>query len=604
MGISSHAARIGLKLIGKFNSSLKYKFVAYFLLLSVLPIMLLGSISYVIMTDILEDKAVKNSINFAGSQMSNFDNANKYFEMLLYDITTSDITQQYLVLMNRPDMDIFEFDHTLTRLGTKLDSIMIQKNDVVESILFLWEDGTSPLARGTPDIDYFSDYRKLDVYKRTIANEYKTVWTFGGGAGEDGKHVLYISRTLNEVFSMRKKGIVIVTLNMNYFNENFQNPNLEKGERTLLVNEGGTLLFDSDASGLGIEYENREVLQAVAGTASGSFNIHIGGASHIVTYATSKINGWKLINLIPRKNVMEAIAGVPRVAILITLICVFYSLLIAGFVYMSLYKPIDKLTRAVNKFGDGDLEVRVASRRTDELGKLSDNFNEMTDRIKRLIGNIELEQKNKKESDIKALQAQIMPHFLYNTLNAVKALARMGRNEDIIQMVVALIKLLRVSISNSRDFISIGEELEYVRSYVKIMEFRYDRQMKVVFHVEEGLEACGIQKFTVQPLVENCILHAFNEVSKDCTITISVAKQENDIVLSVMDNGIGMDGQTAHAMLQRDRSSSRIQFSGIGLVNINERIKLNFGDRYGIWFESEVGQGTTAYVQLPCLELE
>lgn len=592
------------------NSSLKYKFIAYFLMLSVIPIIILGSAAYIVTSNIIEDRATKNSLNMSINKINSFDlSCNNLIETIISDVTSSMDTLVWLKSVNENQddgsSDFSNYD-SLTKIGAKFDSAVNQKGDIIKSIAIFPKNKSLPLIRGLSEIDFSEVYQENGAYELTLENEHKTLWMRVNNIDSGKTDYIRVTRAINDEYREENEGILAIYIDMGFLNDIFHDPGLEKGDYNFLINESNEILFNSDTGYLPVKpgesalmYENRKIIDEVRAGASGSFTFVMDGKPKIITYATSKVTGWKLVNVLPVENIRKDAASVSGLTVIISIFCAIYAILVAVYVYRSIYSPIGKLAKAIRKFGEGDLDVRVASKRTDELGKLSGNFNDMTDRMKKLIDSIENQEKRKKETEIRFLQAQITPHFLYNTLNSIKSLARLGRNEDISDMIVALISLLRVSVSNTKEFITIEEELNYVKSYMKIMEYRYDKKILISYDLPDELKCCGILKFIVQPIVENCIIHAFNETLNDCRITITVRKEEKDLLFEISDNGVGTDTDSINQALYGDKENHLSRFNGIGIFNINERLKLNFGDKYGLVYNSIIGSGTIVRMNLP-----
>ncbi len=215
---------------------------------------------------------------------------------------------------------------------------------------------------------------------------------------------------------------------------------------------------------------------------------------------------------------------------------------------------------------------------------------------------IETLMKRIREKELEALQARINPHFLYNTLESVIWLAEAGDNSGVIKQATALATLFRVSIAKGKDVITIQEELTHVKSYLEIQAIRYKDKFDYTFIVPDELKHCPTTKLIVQPIVENSIYHGFKSIMDDGHIIIRVeAVGDDKIAIKVSDNGIGMDEKTAKALFNHNSDIKR-SGNGIGLVNINERLKLAYGDEYGLSVESEIEKGTTITILIPRLE--
>ena len=214
--------------------------------------------------------------------------------------------------------------------------------------------------------------------------------------------------------------------------------------------------------------------------------------------------------------------------------------------------------------------------------------------------NIKVNEKHKRIAEIKTLQAQINPHFLSNTLNTVKWLANAQKADNIETLVSSLIKLLHVSMGKGGDYISIREEIEYIRSYIQIQEFRYFDKFEVIFNIEEDILDYKILKFILQPIIENSIIHGIGPMDQKGLISVKAYKSEEELFFSVTDNGAGICDDKIEQVLKSNGSSST--FSRIGIYNVNERIKLNFGEQYGLNIQSVEGLYTSVEIILPIIK--
>ena len=233
-----------------------------------------------------------------------------------------------------------------------------------------------------------------------------------------------------------------------------------------------------------------------------------------------------------------------------------------------------------------------------ELQTLSDSFGHLTARVLELMEEIRREETELRMTELKALQAQINPHFLYNTLDSVQWMCERGKTEDAARMVRALAKLFRISISRGHELIPLSDELEHARSYLVIQSFRYRDQFSYRFDVDEHLGHYLCNKITIQPLIENAIYHGIDRMVDEGEIVISVheaADNPNDILITVSDNGVGMTPEQCRKILQKARSDS----GGIGVKNVNDRLKIRFGERFGITLKSEQDVGTVVTVRIP-----
>ena len=314
---------------------------------------------------------------------------------------------------------------------------------------------------------------------------------------------------------------------------------------------------------------------------------------YMVSFADSKINGWRYLYFNPLTNINKSIHQITWLVLMVTVITAVLSVIAAMVLYHYLNSPITRLSNAMLHMEKGVLGTRVEIRRKDELGQLGDGFNQMSEKILELVQDIEKEQNEKRRAEIRFLQAQITPHFLYNTLNSIKSLARLKRTDDAAEMTTSLISLLRL-VNSQDELITLTQEIEYVRNYVSIMAFRRNKKFILECDLEPGTEGC------LQPFVENCIIHGFStleEEGKELKIFIHASIRE-ELQIELEDNGKGFE---PGKIIDKPEENG-IRFSHVGIANVEERIRLYFGNQYGIQIDSAIGKGTRVLLTLPVKE--
>lgn len=266
-------------------------------------------------------------------------------------------------------------------------------------------------------------------------------------------------------------------------------------------------------------------------------------------------------------------------------------------------KPMEELCDYTMKLANGSLKVRAPKSNIREIRMLSDQYDQMVVRIGELIEHIKEEQELKRKTELKLLQAQINPHFLYNTLDTIVWLAEGKRHEEVVEMITALSSFLRMGLNNGRDFITVRGEEEHIKSYLQIQHFRYEDIMDYEIDLEEEIKEYSMLKLTLQPIVENALYHGIKNCRKKGFLKISGWQEKEDIFLRVEDNGIGMKPDELEKMqkLVRRGGEDVDQREGFGIANVAERIRLNFGGAYGLQMESEYGVGTKVTVKIPAV---
>lgn len=301
-------------------------------------------------------------------------------------------------------------------------------------------------------------------------------------------------------------------------------------------------------------------------------------------------------------DLSDVTADLHRTRNWILLVTVFLNLLLCipmYFIVRGIVRPIDELKEKMDQVKEGDLTVRAKIYHSDEIGSLSENFNDMIGQIEQLIDELVTERMLKKEAEIEALQYQITPHFMYNTLASIRYAATLEHADTIASLLQAFIELLRLSASDRGAFISVQQEMQMVENYTKLQKFRYADSFDVEIDVAPGTQAFYVPRLLVQPLVENAILHGLNHRDDENYIVIRVMQEGKMLVIKVEDSGEGMTPEEIHNLMNGSRRS---KFSGIGVSNIRERLRLYYGEQGSLQYYSTQGKGTTAVIMLPATD--
>ena len=318
-----------------------------------------------------------------------------------------------------------------------------------------------------------------------------------------------------------------------------------------------------------------------------------------VIYSVQRVpnSPWRVVGVsYIDETVNESFWQMVRIAVA-TAALIFAAALAVGWVLSRLLsRPLQQLENAMEQFEqDADHFVFCAVRGTREVQNLSDSFGHMVGRIQRLMNTVREEEIVLRKTELKALQAQINPHFLYNTLDSIAWMCERGKNADAVQMVHALARLFRISISRGHELIPIEKELQHAEAYLQIQKYRYKNQFTYHFTVDEDCVHCLCNKITLQPIIENAIVHGLDLMVDDGHIEITVRPDGGDILLIVSDDGIGMEPEQVAALLQNEPSDR----TGIGVKNVNDRLRIYFGPGYGLSIESAPYAGTTVTIRTP-----
>lgn len=448
------------------------------------------------------------------------------------------------------------------------------------------------------------DYSKLDWYAKAVAKPQDAIITGPNRHSffDTDDEVISLSREVQSYENGTFRGVILINLNMNKITE-ICNSFQEKQENFIcIINDKGELVYEQQNGRERFafdEKENRQELNTALGkTKESCFRLNYRGEKYLVTRTDMKTTGWTLVSMVPYKSVMAetmAISGVMILAVAITLIV---TLLLLNRILTGVVKPLKKLEKYMVQVNPDNMDQRMEILTDDEIGHLSMKFNQMMDRIRNLKEQVIEEQEDKRKYELQALQAQINPHFLYNTLDSIIWMAETN-DSNIVAMTEALAKLFRISLNKGNEEISLERELEHVKNYLIIQSMRYADKFTYEISAESGVERCRTIKLILQPIVENCIYHGIKKKRGTGKITIRAYRREQNLIIEISDDGCGMPEEICRKILSDEIESENISGSGIGVKNVNERIQLRFGKKYGLSYSSEEGVGTTVTYVLP-----
>jgi two-component system sensor histidine kinase YesM len=391
-------------------------------------------------------------------------------------------------------------------------------------------------------------------------------------------------------------GAIIIDLDTNYLGELFTISSIQGNEKVLVLNENGETLFSFPyiTNMEEIIQDNPEILKSDAL----SYKTSVFGEQSIIVSNTVDYSDWKIVRIISTESINRNTNNMATIVMGASAVIIIISFIVSFTLSLKITRPILKLNDKMMLVQKGDLSVenlKLEVKSTDELGQLSQTFNYMVTKINHLIDQSLKEQKKKSDMEFQILQAQINPHFLYNTLGSIQWLANIQKADNISKMTSALINLLKYNISCKATMVPLMDELDSVNNYIEIQKYRCSDFFSVEYCINEDTTDCMILRFTLQPIVENAIYHGFDCFRESSVIKITSHLSDDNLIVSISDNGKGSDSTSLQSLVTKENK----KFSGVGLPNIENRIKLYFGQNYGLSFYSEKGVGTTVTLTLP-----
>ena len=395
------------------------------------------------------------------------------------------------------------------------------------------------------------------------------------------------------------QALLLINLNYRYFEEIFSNVNLGNGGYVYLTNDRGDIIWHPKQNEI---YSGRfnEDNKYAATLKDGITVENLRGKNITLNVRTIGYTGWKLVGVTP-----SAALGIDGIkfrffVLFVADLFLFLLAMINAFISDKISNPIKRLDGSVREIESGNLDVEILPSGSYEVEHLGKSIKNMLGRIKVLMSDLVAEHNAKRKSEFDTLQSQINPHFLYNTLDIIVWMIENENSDKAVNIVTALAKFFRISLSKGKNIITVKDEVEHVRNYLMIQNMRFKNRFEYSIDVDEKVLSYSSLKLMLQPLVENAIYHGMEFMDGDGEIDVKVFKEDNSLYFTITDNGLGMSEDMVETLLSKNFVPSK-KGSGIGVKNVNERIKLYFGSEYGLKVESEPDEGTKITIHLPAV---
>ena len=394
-------------------------------------------------------------------------------------------------------------------------------------------------------------------------------------------------------------GILLVDMDFSGIRQLFTKVNNQEMGYVYLINSDGKIIYHPKQN---LIFSNmlQENNLAASKYDDGAYKEEFEGEDRMVVVKAVGYTGWKIVSVTPMDNFFQNFNRTRMMAVIIIFLSILLMIFANQFVAVRIVKPLKRLEDSLQGIGV-DKEPQIYIGGSPEIQHLGETVRSMVEQLRELTDDIVREQEQKRKSELDALQSQINPHFLYNTLDSIMWMVESEKYEDAISMVQALGSLFRISLSKGKNIITVGEELHHAKNYLEIQKFRYKNKFTSYFEIEEGIEKYKTIKLIIQPLVENAIYYGMEYMDGEGEIHIRAYTKDRDLFIEVEDNGLGMPEEQVESLLTDD-TRVRSKGSGIGLRNVHQRIQLYFGKEYGLEIISEPDEGTMVRIHLPMTE--
>ncbi|MFS0560955.1 sensor histidine kinase [Terribacillus sp. 179-K 1B1 HS] len=505
-----------------------------------------------------------------------------------YRLSTDPYLQSYLYDLRETD-DAYE----AYLIGTTIKKRLIDLGAFEDSVDSIQVYDTADRGYSAGNRVITIDNERLLQYKQeTNQRDGEAAWFAPGDQGES----FVVAREVNAYpdLSFERLGMIVVRFDMADIVSSFENSLDQKEMRLLIANSNREIIFPQE-----ITKKDSYLIASTKGT-EGYQLVNYEADRYFVTYASADYTNWTYMIASPYSQLFQAVTLVQRTVLSIYLL-LFVVLLFLGIRFIKgITNPIEALNRKMKRVQKGGVkDFKEESHilfSEDEAGQMHENFNKMMNQILSLIEENYKKQLVIKDAEFKTLQAQINPHFLYNTLESINWSAKLGKVQETSRMTTSLGFILRSSLETKDALIPLAEELEIVKHYITIQSYRFQERLSFLIDIPDHLLSCKVPKFSLQPLVENAIKYGVQEIVGMCTISIEAVQDGKNTIISVIDDGPGMEQEFINKL---SSGNYRPKGTGLGIRNIDNRLKILFGPAYGIRVISEPAAGTKVMLMIP-----
>lgn len=414
-----------------------------------------------------------------------------------------------------------------------------------------------------------------------------TAYDLENGTGNGS--VLYAYRPLHDRNTWQQVGALLISIKRQELLKIYSGY-LTESQNAYLIDAQGHVISTVDNQGLTYSIPSR-----IFPLYSGTFQDHAGSTPQLVSFCSIQSAG---LQLVVTSDLTVLRAPYHQTTMLFLAILILYVLLALWVTYIvpkNFVRPIHNLQANIDLVKDGNLDAMVPVTSSDEIGQLSQRYNEMLQRLQDVLDSLLQAQRSQHEAEMHALQAQINPHFIYNTLASIRFLVISQQNQDADRSLVALISILRGTLSDPHRLSTVGQEIKLLQDYIELQRISFSRPLETDFQIEDSVRNCSLCKLTLQPIVENAFLHGFAAGQANCRLRISAQDLNDTVEIMIQDNGCGFD---PHAPARSEGADALPHF-GLGVDNVSQRLKLSFGPEAALLTESTPGVGTSVTIRIP-----
>ncbi|MCG8502937.1 MAG: sensor histidine kinase [Firmicutes bacterium] len=572
--------------------SLQHKVLIFSLILIIIPLLIVGNVSYWKSSEIIQHKVSLSNFNTVKQIAGNI-------EMILQDvhdtslhIFQNDDIRDFLKLSYHDSKD--NIDKYNIKIQQTLMYLLSSKR-YIHSIHIKGFNGIAVDTKGTyGQIDEKTERQILQLKGRGL-------WICDELSNYDKTTTQAFSliRVMNDIHNITDKlAILKINIDEQEISKIYEDHLISDKGDFVIIDRQNTIISALNKETLGKQVQNEWINNRTLDAKTGYYKIRWNDEHYLVTYYNIGHVDWTLLNLVPLDELVKENKIIQRVVLLGILSSIIVCIIVVFIFSVKVLSPLRQVRTLMGSLENEHFDVNMDIRGNDEIALLGISFNKMSKRLKTLMEVVYATRLKQKEAELKALQAQINPHFLYNTLDTIYWMGRIENAFETSKLVEALAKLFRLSLNKGNEFTTVRNEVEHLENYIIIQQKRYEDIIDFSINLSEEVLDCKVVKLILQPLVENAIYHGIEKKGQKGTIDIMIEKKNDRLLYIITDNGQGADEKEINGLLQNVTNHNR----GFGIKNVNDRIKLYFGEEYGLQFHSTPGIGTKVIVVQPYLK--
>ncbi|MGI6778534.1 MAG: cache domain-containing sensor histidine kinase [Acetivibrionales bacterium] len=554
----------------------------------------------------IEDKISIYSQQILIQTAGKMDNMLRNIENISLQIVSSNEIQDRLTRYENADRK--EKESLSAEIEQKLSNIISTRNDIV-GVNILMKNSNNVIVSGETFVNR-SQYKSSTIYNLASQSGEKLVWT--GALKNENEMATYtyittLTRNIKSLYTGEDLGVLVIGVKEFALADTYSYIDLGPTGFVFIIDQNGNVVSHLQKNTI-TKPAMYSFINKVLGQPEDrerTFSAEVDGKKCLVSYTISEVTGWHMVSVVPYDYLMDRTREIGEITLGTSILILIIAILLSFLISLSISRPVEKLVRAMKKVEEGDLSVNVDFKNRNEIERLGESFNKMINNINYLIKRVYEAEIVKKEAEIRALQSQINPHFLYNTLAIIDGIASTKGEKEISRISQALGDIFRYSISGSK-FATVEEEIKNVKLYLSIQEIRHSERFKSIFEVDDNVKGCVIAKLIVQPIVENAVIHGIERKRGQVYVKVLAKAQDSNLLIAVEDNGIGINKDELKILMEEINSadsffrrSNQNRRYHIGIDNVNRRIKLYYGGEYGLKIESEEGRGTRVLMTIP-----